>query len=377
MQKKSFHNPGLPKANDSSERPTGHRSDEAYRQAGVDLNRANQVVGIAKQAAEKTRQPWQLSGIGGFSGAFQIPEGYKNPVLLTACDGVGTKLKLAIASGIHHTVGIDLVAMSVNDILVNGGKPLVFLDYMATQTIDENILKPVLEGIAEGCRIAGCSLSGGETAEMPGFYANNEYDLAGFCVGVVEQKNLYPKVEELAAGHCLIGLKSTGLHSNGFSLARKILFTDHGFNLNSQVPQLQQTLAECLLTPTRIYVDAVLRALTVFGDDIHAMVHVTGGGFYDNIPRILPDHLSATLTGGVIKRAMPPIFTYLQELSALSNETMWHTFNCGIGYILVVNQSRAAAIVDFFNQSTDETALLIGELTPAKPETPKHVDIIE
>jgi phosphoribosylformylglycinamidine cyclo-ligase len=335
-------------------------SDEAYRQAGVDLQQASAVVDVARGASKKTRQPWLMGGIGGFSGAFEIPEGYRQPVLLCACDGVGTKLKLAFATGRHQTIGIDLVAMSVNDILVNGGKPLVFLDYFATQSILPEQLADVLEGVSAGCVMAGCALIGGETAEMPGFYTPKEYDLAGFCVGVVDKPAMYPKQNLLSTGDVLIGLASSGLHSNGYSLARKILLTDYGFTLDSQVPRLQQSLADVLLEPTRIYVDSVLRALTVFGEAIHAMVHVTGGGFYDNIARVLPGGLTATLDSS--RWESPPIFNYLKELANLSNETMWHTFNCGIGYILIVKADQAQAITDFFNQSTDETAFIMGQL---------------
>lgn len=341
-------------------------SDEAYRQAGVDLQQANAVVDIARHASKKTSQPWTMGSIGGFSGAFQIPEGYKQPVLLCACDGVGTKLKLAFSADQHRTIGIDLVAMSVNDILVSGGKPLVFLDYLATCSLQPEQLADVLEGVAEGCVQAGCALVGGETAEMPGFYQAGEYDLAGFCVGIAEKTALYPKTDQTAPGDVLVGLASSGLHSNGYSLARKILFTDYEFSLHSQVPQLQQTLGSVLLEPTRIYVDSVSRALKLFGDSIHTMVHVTGGGFYDNIPRVLRNDLTARLNSD--KWDIPPIFQYLQQLGNLSNETMWHTFNCGIGYILTVKANQAKELVEFFNESTDEKAFIIGQLEKRQHE---------
>jgi phosphoribosylformylglycinamidine cyclo-ligase len=326
-------------------------SDEAYRQAGVDLKSADAVVGIAKNAANATVQPWLLGGIGGFSGAFEIPAGYEQPVLLCACDGVGTKLKLAFEAQRHDTVGIDLVAMSVNDILVSGGRPLVFLDYLATQKILPEQLAPILEGVAEGCRQAECALIGGETAEMPGFYTPGEYDLAGFCVGIAEKARLYPRKEAIQDGDTLIGLSSSGLHSNGFSLVRKILWADNDVSPRSIQPKLNKdgdnkTLIEHLLTPTRIYVKPILTLLEQFPQAIKAMAHITGGGFYDNIPRILNDKLMAEIDA--TSWPMPPIFDYLQELGRLDLETLWHTFNCGIGYVLVVSSVEADAILDHF-----------------------------
>lgn len=348
-------------------------SDEAYRQAGVDLKSAEAVVGFARDAARKTAQPWLLGGIGGFSGAFEIPAGYQKPVLLCACDGVGTKLKLAFDANRHETVGIDLVAMSVNDILVNGGQPLVFLDYLATQKIQPEQLEPILSGIAEGCRQANCALIGGETAEMPGFYAPDEYDLAGFCVGIAEKEHLYPKRDQIQAGDVLIGLASSGLHSNGFSLVRKILFADHVLDLTSSIPELHgadssQTLADTLLTPTRIYVKSVLSLLKALPDAVRAMVHVTGGGFYDNIPRVLNAGLSAEIDSSAWEPL--PIFSYLQRLGQLSEETVWHTFNAGIGYILVVAPAQVDDVLAFLAENTDETASIIGQLvaSPGKSE---------
>jgi phosphoribosylformylglycinamidine cyclo-ligase len=339
-------------------------SDEAYRQAGVDLKSAEAVVDIAREAARKTQKPWLLGGIGGFSGAFEIPAGYSKPVLLCGCDGVGTKLKLAFEANRHDTVGIDLVAMSVNDILVNGGQPLVFLDYLATQKIQGEQLAQVLSGIAKGCEQSGCALIGGETAEMPGFYSPGEYDLAGFCVGVAEKANLYPRKDRIQHGDVLIGLASNGLHSNGYSLVRKILFTDHQLDLNAFIPELDAVLADVLLAPTRIYVKPVLKILEKHPQAVHAMVHVTGGGFYDNIPRVLTPEVSAEIEASCWKA--PPIFDYLQTLGNLSNETLWHTFNCGIGYILVVAPDQAQAVLDSFERHTDEKAFRIGQLTPAQ-----------
>jgi phosphoribosylformylglycinamidine cyclo-ligase len=359
-------------------------SDEAYRQAGVDLKSAEGVVAVARKAAQKTAQPWLLGGIGGFSGAFEIPAGYRQPVLLCACDGVGTKLKLAFKADRHDTVGVDLVAMSVNDILVNGGRPLVFLDYLATRRIQPGQLEPLLAGIAEGCRQAGCALVGGETAEMPGFYAPGEYDLAGFCVGVAEKADLYPRSERVRAGDVLIGLASSGLHSNGFSLVRKILWADHAIDPQAVIPDLNpnggnRTLSDILLTPTRIYVRPVLNLLRNLPEAVHAMVHVTGGGFYDNIPRVLNPALTAEIDSSCW--SLPPVFKYLQTLGGLSPETLWHTFNAGIGYILVVARDQADDVVTFLREElrcephrqndtyhkndVGEQVFVIGELTQA------------
>lgn len=349
-------------------------SDEAYRQAGVDLKRAEAVVDIAKNAARKTMTQNLLTGIGGFSGAFEIPEGYRKPVLLSACDGVGTKLKLAFKTGIHHTVGIDLVAMSVNDILVNGGEPLVFLDYFASDQIRPAILDSVLQGIGEGCAQAGCALAGGETAEMPGMYQDGEYDLAGFCVGVADKEHLYPRSQSIQDGDVLIGLSSSGLHSNGYSLVRKIILQDHGIFLDTRVEELNpdgeaKSLGEILLTPTRIYVKPVLKLLQAMPNAVNAMVHVTGGGFYDNIPRVLPDGFSAEIEGASWER--PPVFPYLQKLGNLIDEAMYHTFNCGIGFILVVSAAAAPDVLAFFqSQPHDFTATRIGQMkaTPGGKE---------
>ena len=342
-------------------------SDEAYRQAGVDLKHAEAVVDIARRAARGTMQPWVMGGIGGFSGAFEIPPGYRQPIMLCACDGVGTKLKLAFEANRHDTVGIDLVAMSVNDILVNGGRPLAFLDYLATQRMIPEQLEPLLSGLAEGCRQAGCALVGGETAEMPGFYTPGEYDLAGFCVGVAEKEALYPRSQRIQAGNVLIGLASSGLHSNGFSLVRKIL-ADNAVDTGTVIPLLNPngenaTLSKVLLTPTRIYVQPVLKLLEALPEAVHAMVHVTGGGFYDNIPRVLNADVSAELDSA--RWPLPPIFRYVQSLGGLSDETLWHTFNAGIGYILVVAAESSGDVLDFFQNETDETAFVIGQLVPS------------
>jgi phosphoribosylformylglycinamidine cyclo-ligase len=338
-------------------------SDEAYRQAGVDLKRALAVVDIAKAAAAPTRTAATLGGIGGFSGAFEIPEGYRRPVLLAACDGVGTKLEVAKLAGKHDTIGVDLVAMSVNDILVQAGEPLVFLDYVATDKIEPPILTDILAGVAEGCLQAGCALIGGETAEMPGFYPEGSYDLAGFCVGVAEKQRLLPKHAAMQAGDVLIGLPSTGPHSNGYSLIRKILLQDHAIDLQSRPESLAgQTVAEAILAPTRIYVKPVLALLQQLPEDaVRGMIHVTGGGFYDNIPRILPDSLSAEID--MMAWQPPAIFPYLQALGELSPEAMAHTFNCGIGFILVVASELAEIVLEMLRKTPElATSTRIGHL---------------
>ncbi|MDX2083775.1 MAG: phosphoribosylformylglycinamidine cyclo-ligase [Candidatus Melainabacteria bacterium] len=330
----------------ASDEPDHHNaSSEPYRQAGVDLQKAHAVVGIAKTAAGKTRSDVVLGGIGGFSGGFRIPAGYQAPVLLAACDGVGTKLEIAIRYGQHCTVGIDLVAMSVNDILVQGGEPLVFLDYVATSRLEEAMLADVLAGVAEGCRQANCSLIGGETAEMPGFYPGSHYDLAGFCVGVAEADALLPHQAAMQAGDVLIGLPSSGLHSNGFSLVRKVLFQDHDLSLSLVPEGWRQPLGEVLLTPTRIYVQPVLALLKALPSAIRGMVHITGGGFYDNLPRVLPKTLAAHIH--MNQWPVPPVFDLLQHLGQLSPEAMAHTFNLGIGFVLVVDPRQAEAVCNF------------------------------
>jgi phosphoribosylformylglycinamidine cyclo-ligase len=313
-------------------------SSEPYRQAGVDLDRADAVVVIAKQHAQTTPKSTALGGIGGFSGAFEIPPGYQQPVMLAACDGVGTKLKLAELTGIHHTIGQDLVAMSVNDILVSGGRPLVFLDYVATGKIDTHLFDAILQGVAEGCRQSDCNLLGGETAEMPGVYIDKTYDLAGFALGVVEKSQVLPRQASIQPGDHIIGLQASGPHSNGYSLIRRIVEMAFGPDSAQQQQGLQSTLmpdgtplAQALMAPTRIYVQPILQLLRELPQALKAMVHVTGGGFYDNIPRVLPEGMGAQLQGW----DLPPVFDWLQTHGQLSNEAVWHTFNAGYGFLLI------------------------------------------
>ena len=327
--------------------PEPLRSTDAYRAAGVDLDAANAVVGIAKKAAQTTRQPWgALSAIGGFSGGFVIPEGYKKPVLLAACDGVGTKLALAAECNDYSTVGIDLVAMSVNDLIVSGGQPLVFLDYVATGKLDLTALETLLDGVAEGCRQSGCQLVGGETAEMPGFYAEGHVDVAGFCVGVVEADRQLPNKIALIPGDVVIGLVSNGLHSNGYSLARHILTQQtialsHTPDSWSETPS--KTIGQALLEPTKIYVKPVLEALTQYPQAIKAMANITGGGLTDNIPRVLPEALAVELIPSTWEK--PSVMAWLQAQAQLDDATVFHTWNGGIGFVLIVEASEAEAII--------------------------------
>ncbi len=309
----------------------------SYRDAGVDIDAGNALVERIKPLAAATRRPGVLAGLGGFGALFEIPEGYRQPVLVAGTDGVGTKLRLALELHRHDTIGIDLVAMCVNDLIVQGAEPLFFLDYYATGHLDVDIATDVVKGIAEGCRQAGAALIGGETAEMPGMYQGEEYDLAGFCVGVVEKDRIIDG-RRVHSGDVLIGLPSSGPHSNGYSLVRKVLET-RGARLDQ--PFDGATLGERLLAPTRIYVRPLLALFADF--DIHALAHITGGGLLENLPRVMPE--------GTVARVdtrswnMPPIFAWLQEQGGIERHEMYRTFNCGIGMVLVASAAEADAIV--------------------------------
>ena len=310
---------------------SGH---DAYRAAGVDIAAGNEVVSRIKGAVASTHRPEVLSGIGGFGGLFSMA-GYRDPVMVSGADGVGTKLLVANRMDHHRSVGIDLVAMSVNEIIVSGAEPLFFLDYFATGKLSPDVAVEVVEGIAEGCRQAGCALLGGETAEMPGMYAPGHYDLAGFAVGVVERDALLTG-EKISEGDLLVGLASSGLHSNGFSLVRRLVddldwSEEHG---------LGAPLGEVLLTPTRIYVKEVLAAR----GSIKGLVHVTGGGFIENIPRVLPEGLGVEIDRGSWE--IPPIFKLMERLGGLSEDELYTTFNMGIGLIAVVSPEDAGLFAD-------------------------------
>ncbi len=305
-----------------------------YRDAGVDIDEGDLLVERIKPLARRTARPEVLAGIGGFGGLFEVPKGYREPVLVVGTDGVGTKLKLAFLAGKHDTVGIDLVAMSVNDVVVCGAEPVVFLDYFATSRLDAKEAEQVIAGIAEGCVRAGCALIGGETAELPGFYARNEYDLAGFCVGVVEKSRILDG-SRVGASDAVIGMASSGLHSNGYSLARKV-FED----------ELSPELARELLEPTRIYVKDCLALRDAV--DVHAFAHVTGGGLPGNLPRVLPAEHRAVLRRG--SWPVPPIFQRIRQAGRVAEGEMLRTFNMGIGMCAVVAPADAARAIEILSR---------------------------
>jgi phosphoribosylformylglycinamidine cyclo-ligase len=309
-------------------------SQISYKDAGVDIDAGNSFVENIKPLVKSTRIPGVIGGIGSFAGAFELPKGFKEPVMLAATDGVGTKLKLAIDSGIHNTVGIDLVAMCVNDLLCNFGTPSFFLDYYATGKLDVNVATNVVAGIAEGCIRSECALIGGETAEMPGMYSENDYDLAGFAVGVAEKSEM-DRVSLVRAGHKLIALPSSGLHSNGFSLARKVLFEKMGMKFDDDFNG--KPLIQTLLEPTTIYV----KTFKALKNEIVAMAHITGGGIIENLPRVLPENLKAVVQKDAIK--VLPIFELMSE--HVDRDEMFRAFNMGVGMILVVEESNVAKVL--------------------------------
>ncbi|MDE5072444.1 MAG: phosphoribosylformylglycinamidine cyclo-ligase [Trichodesmium sp. St5_bin8] len=315
-----------------------------YKQAGVDVEAGHEFVNNIRNLVISTHRPEVLGGLGGFSGLFALPSGYKEPVLVSGTDGVGTKLKLANTLNCHDTVGIDLVAMCVNDVLTSGAEPLFFLDYLATGKLNQQQLTEVVAGIAEGCRLAGCALIGGETAEMPGFYLPGEYDLAGFCVGIVE-KSLILDGSQVKVGDVAIGLESSGIHSNGFSLVRKII-DEYNIFLQDNLDFLgQKSLGEMLLTPTKIYVKPILAAQKS-GLEIHGMAHITGGGLPENLPRCLPEKMSIDIDKSSWE--IPPIFKWISEVGNVDKEVMFNTFNMGIGFVVLVSPTQVEMAIDFF-----------------------------
>ncbi|HHW61081.1 MAG TPA: phosphoribosylformylglycinamidine cyclo-ligase [Syntrophomonadaceae bacterium] len=303
----------------------------SYKDAGVDIDAANASVERIKKWVNQTKRPEVIDEIGSFGGLFALPQAYREPVLVSGTDGVGTKLKIAQMMNKHDTVGIDLVAMCVNDILVHGAEPLFFLDYIAVGKLDPQRIEALVKGVSEGCLQAGCALIGGETAEMPGFYGVDEYDLAGFAVGAVEKSEVI-NGSHIQAGDTIIGLPSSGLHSNGFSLVRKVLLEKAGYSLDRYIAALGKTLGEELITPTRIYVSIIQKLLPEV--PIHGMAHITGGGIPENLQRILPAGLGAVIDEQAWEK--PPIFSLLQELGGVSKQDMYRTFNMGIGYIMVL-----------------------------------------
>ncbi len=341
-----------------------------YRDAGVDIDAGNRFVQMIRPLVKATSRPGIQADIGGFGGLFSLnAEKYRKPTLVASTDGVGTKLKLAFMTDRHDTVGIDLVAMCVNDIVVQGAEPLFFLDYLATGKLSPEKSVEIVKGISAGCVEAGCALIGGETAEMPGMYSEGEYDLAGFTVGVVDAENVIDG-SLITVGDKVIGLASSGLHSNGFSLARKVIFEQMGLSIDSRLPQFKGTLGEELLTPTRIYVKTILNLLRDF--QIKGMAHITGGGLLENVPRVLPKHCRAVIQKDSWEK--PAIFELLREGGDIDETEMYRTFNNGIGMVLIVSAREAEDILGRLS-GLQEKAWLIGEIA-ACPDGAEQVGLV-
>nr|WP_306803752.1 phosphoribosylformylglycinamidine cyclo-ligase [Providencia sp. PROV129] len=326
----------------------------SYKDAGVDIDAGNALVERIKGVVKETRRPEVMGGLGGFGALCSLPQKYREPVLVSGTDGVGTKLRLAMDLKRHDSIGIDLVAMCVNDLIVQGAEPLFFLDYYATGKLDVDTAASVITGIADGCKQSGCALVGGETAEMPGMYHGEDYDVAGFCVGVVERSEIIDG-SKVSAGDALIALASSGPHSNGYSLVRKILEVS---KTNPETEQLDgKSLADHLLEPTRIYVKNVLELIAK--NDIHAIAHITGGGFWENIPRVLPDNTQAIIDGSSWQ--WPSVFSWLQNAGDVSTHEMYRTFNCGVGIIIALPQSEVNTALALLT-SLGENAWQIGSI---------------
>lgn len=334
----------------------------SYKDAGVDIDAGNALVERIKGVVKETRRPEVMGGLGGFGALCSLPQKYREPVLVSGTDGVGTKLRLAMDLKRHDTIGIDLVAMCVNDLIVQGAEPLFFLDYYATGKLDVDTAASVITGIAEGCKQSGCALVGGETAEMPGMYHGEDYDVAGFCVGVVERSEIIDG-SKVSTGDALIALASSGPHSNGYSLVRKILEVSKA---NPETTLLEgKSLADHLLAPTRIYVKNVLELIEK--SDIHAIAHITGGGFWENIPRVLPKNTQAQIDEKSWQ--WPAIFDWLQQAGSVTSHEMYRTFNCGVGILIALPQSEVEPALALLN-SLGETAWQIGSIAeqPADEE---------
>ncbi len=329
------------------------RAPLTYRDSGVDIDAGNELVRRIGPLASATRRAGVVGGIGGFGALFDPKAaGYDDPVLVACTDGVGTKLKIAIETGAHDGIGVDLVAMSVNDLVVQGAEPLFFLDYFACGRLDVDVAARVVAGIARGCELAGCALIGGETAEMPGLYARGDYDLAGFAVGAAERGTLLPR-QDIAAGDVLISLASSGVHSNGYSLVRRVV-ADQGLEWSFPFPSDgSRSIGEVLLAPTRIYVRPLLEAIRETGA-VKALAHITGGGITENLPRILPDGVAAEIDLGAW--SAPPVFRWLAENGGIPRDEMLRTFNCGIGMIAVVRPSEAARVMDILTAAGEQPA---------------------
>lgn len=338
----------------------------SYKDAGVDIDAGNRLVDRIKTVARKTARPEVLAGLGGFGALFELPKGYQEPVLVSGTDGVGTKLRLAMQLKKHDSIGIDLVAMCVNDLIVGGAEPLFFLDYYATGKLDVDTAAAVVSGIGEGCLQAGCSLVGGETAEMPGMYEGEDYDLAGFCVGIVEKSKILDG-SKVSAGNAILGLASSGPHSNGYSLIRKILEVSQA-DLSQSIGAT--TLADALMAPTRIYVKSLLKLLKTY--PVHAMAHITGGGLLENIPRVMPARTKALINSN--RWEIPAVFNWLQKSGNVQMEEMYRTFNCGIGMIIIVPVDVADAASELLTRE-GETVFNLGQVQTASHDVP-FVEII-
>ncbi|MEQ1789270.1 MAG: phosphoribosylformylglycinamidine cyclo-ligase [Rickettsiales bacterium] len=337
----------------------------SYKQAGVDIDAGNALIKKIKPLAKATSRLGSMDELGGFGALFDVKKaGYIDPLLVSSTDGVGTKLKIAQAAGKHDTIGIDLVAMCVNDLIVQGAEPLFFLDYFATGKLSVDVAEQVIKGIAEGCKLAGCALIGGETAEMPGMYKDGEYDLAGFTVGAVERANVLP-LPTLRAGDVVLGLASDGVHSNGFSLVRYIL-EQNNLHFDSPAPFAKnKTIAEALLVPTRIYVKNCLAAIRKFPNDIKAFAHITGGGLPENLPRVLPDSLCAKIDSRAWE--LPSVFAWLKDMGNVTDLDFLRTFNCGIGMVVIVEKEAVNAITASL-KADGETVYNLGTLAPRTGE---------
>lgn len=337
-----------------------------YRDAGVNIDAGDALVDRIKPFARRTMRPEVLGSIGGFGALFELSKKYREPVLVSGTDGVGTKLRLAFELKRHDTIGQDLVAMSVNDILVQGAEPLFFLDYFACGKLDVDTATDVIKGVARGCELAGCALIGGETAEMPSMYPEGEYDLAGFAVGAVEKADIIDG-SKIAAGDVVLGLASSGAHSNGYSLIRKVIEVS-GVDLSAEFHG--RTLADAVLEPTRIYVKPLLALMQAHAGIVHGMAHITGGGITENVPRVLADGLTARIEAGSWEQ--PPLFQWLQQAGNITDAEMHRVFNCGIGMVLIVSAANAATAAEFL-RAQGETVYRIGLVDSAAADEPKTI----
>jgi phosphoribosylformylglycinamidine cyclo-ligase len=335
----------------------------SYKDAGVDITAGNVAVERMKAHVKRTQRPGVVGGLGGFGGLFSLDiDKYPEPILVSGTDGVGTKLRLAFLTGKHDTIGVDAVAMCVNDILVQGAEPLFFLDYLAVGKLDPGQVEDIVAGIAEGCCQAGCALIGGETAEMPGFYPPGDYDVAGFCVGVVNRDKIIDGAN-IAGGDLLLGLPASGLHSNGFSLARKVLLEVAGFTVGEFIPELGRTLGEELLVPTEIYVKQVLPLVSE--GLVKGMAHITGGGLVENLPRVLPEGMGAEIDRSTWQT--PEIFKLIQEIGNVSDSEMFRTFNMGIGMVLVIAEENLDRAQELLTEA-QQKSIVIGKICPGTKE---------